>query len=170
MARKPESTTGQKPNRSFRVARISVFCSLSVIGSFIHFPGPIQTVAFDSAPGFFVALYFGAFDGAVVAGIGHVATSIVNGFPLGLLHIPIALGLALAGGVIGLVNKRWNGLAATCAGVALNTGLIVIVIPVLGLPATLSFLPFLFLAAALNGFVALAAYTTIRRRFPNWLR
>jgi uncharacterized membrane protein len=167
MARRLESSTRHKPSRTFRVARISVFCALSVVGSFIHFPGPIQTVAFDSAPGFFVALYFGAFDGAVVMGIGHVATSIVNGFPLGVLHVPIALGLALAGGVIGLVNEKWNGIAATCAGIALNTGLIVIVIPVLGLAATLSFLPFLFLAACVNGFVALVVYTTIHRRLPN---
>lgn len=166
MARKPESSTRQKPSGTFRIARISVFSALSVIGSFIHLPGPIQTVAFDSAPGFFVALYFGAFDGAVVSGIGHAATSMVNGLPLGVLHVPIALGLALAGGVIGVVNEKWNGLAATCAGVALNTGLIVIVIPVLGLPATLSFLPFLFLAACVNGFVALVVYTAINRRLP----
>jgi uncharacterized membrane protein len=120
MAGEPESAITRKTSRAYRVARISVFCALSVIGSFIHFPGPIQTVAFDSAPGFFVALYFGAFDGAVVMGIGHVATSIVNGFPLGALHIPIALDLALAGGVIGVVNEKWNALAGTCAGVVLN--------------------------------------------------
>jgi uncharacterized membrane protein len=167
MSRKTELIIKRKTSGTFRVARVSVFCALSVIGSFIHFPGPIQTVAFDSAPGFFVALYFGAFDGAVVMGVGHVATSIVNSFPLGALHIPIALGLALAGGVIGLVNKKWNALAGTCAGIVLNTALIVIAIPALGLGGTISFLPILFLAACVNGFVALAIYTTIHGRLPN---
>ncbi|MGA3406539.1 MAG: ECF transporter S component, partial [Candidatus Bathyarchaeia archaeon] len=51
---------------------------LSVVGSFIHLPGPVQTVAFDSAPGFFAALLYGPLDGAAVCGLGHLATAIVN--------------------------------------------------------------------------------------------
>lgn len=158
------SLSGRVP-RTYRLARISVFSALSVIGSFIHPPSPIQTVAFDSSPGFFAALYFGALDGASVSGIGHVVTSIINGFPLGILHLPIALGMAAAGAAIGFVNRvnpRWGFIAAVLVGVAINTGLVVVVVPALGWGAALAFLPFLFLAASLNGIVAALAYVGVR--------
>jgi uncharacterized membrane protein len=141
-----------------------VFCALSVIGSFIHLPGPIQTVAFDSAPGFFAALYFGPLDGAAVSGIGHIATSIINGFPLGILHIPIALGLACAGAAIGLVNTRWNAFGGLGVGVMINTALVVLAVPAIGWAGTISFLPFLFFAACVNGIAAGAAYVGVRKR------
>ena len=53
---------------TYRVARIAAL-SASVVGSFIHpLPSLVPTVALDSAPGFFVALYFGPFDGFCVTG------------------------------------------------------------------------------------------------------
>ena len=150
--------------RTYRIARIAVFTTLSVVGSFLHLPGPVQTVAFDSAPGFFAALYFGPLDGVAVSGLGHFATSVVNGFPLGILHIPIALGLGAAGAVTGLLNQRWNFVSGIVAGIAINTGLIVLAIPVLGWTGVISFLPFLLLAASANGFVASVAYLSVRGR------
>lgn len=157
----------RKVPSAYRVARISIFSALCVIGSFIHPPSPIQTVAFDSAPGFFAALYFGAIDGFLVTGIGHVITSIVNGLPLGILHLPIALGMALAGGVMGLVNRvshRWSFIPAVICGIAINTTLFVIVVPTMGWPAAIAFAPFLLLASTMNGVVAALAYESVRGR------
>ena len=154
-----------KPPRTYRIARISTFCALSVIGSFIHPPSPIQTVAFDSSPGFFAALYFGPFDGACVSGIGHIVTSIINGFPLGVLHLPIALGMALAGAAMGFVNRvnpKAGFVAAVVTGIAINTGLVLVVVPVLGWGAAISFLPFISLAAGLNGIIAALAFIGVR--------
>jgi uncharacterized membrane protein len=158
------TSRGGRVPKTYRIARITVFCTLSVIGSFIHLPGPVSTVAFDSAPGFFAALYFGPLDGAAVSGIGHLATSIVNGFPLGILHLPIALGLGAAGAVIGFLNRRLNFISGIVAGIAINTGLIVLAVPALGWGGVVSFLPFLLLAASANGFVACVAYLSIRGR------
>jgi riboflavin transporter FmnP len=152
---------------AYRIARIAVLSSLSVVGSFMHLPGPIPSVAFDSWPGFFAALYFGAFDGALVSGIGHVATSIINGFPLGILHFPIALGLAFAGWAIGVVNRlnrSWGLVAALIVGVAINTGLVIVAVPALGWAATISFAPFLLFAACVNALVAGLAYSALRGR------
>ena len=162
-----EAPLSRRASRAYRAARISVFSALSVIGSFIHPPSPIQTVAFDSSPGFFAALYFGPLDGASVSGIGHVVTSIINGFPLGILHLPIAIGMAATGAAIGFTNRikqRWGFAAATIVGVAINTALVVLAVPALGWAAALSFLPFLFLAASLNGMVAALAYVGVRGR------
>lgn len=157
-------TSKRNVPKTYRIARITVFSALSVVGSFIHLPGPIQTVAFDSAPGFFAALYFGPLDGAAVSGIGHLATSTVNGFPLGILHFAIAVGLGVAGAVIGSLNQRWNFMGAIVVGIAINTGLIVLAVPALGWAGVISFLPFLFLAAWANGFVACVVYLSLRGR------
>jgi uncharacterized membrane protein len=146
---------------------LSVFSALSVVGSFMHPPSPIQTVAFDSLPGFFAALYFSAFDGALVCGVGHVCTAVINGFPLGILHVPIALGMALAGGFMGFVNKinrRWGFVPATVVGVVVNTALFIVVIPTLGLSAALAFVPFLLIAAILNAVIAALVYIGVRGR------
>jgi len=159
-----ESFRPKKAPRTLLVARITVFAALSVVGSFIHLPSPVPSVAFDSAPGFFVALYFGPLDGFCVLGLGHMATAVVSGFPLGVLHLPIAVGLAFGGAATGFVNRRWNFIPAVATGIAINTALVVLAIPVLGVGGVLSFTPFLFLAAVVNGAVATVAYLTLRRR------
>jgi adenosylcobinamide-phosphate guanylyltransferase len=162
-----ETALAKTTPRAYRLARISMLSALSVIGSFIHPPTPISSVAFDSSPGFFAALYFGAQDGAIVSGIGHIITSVINGFPLGVLHLPIAFGMAVAGGMMGLVNhvnKRWGYAAAVPVGIAINSGLAVVLVPTFGLGAALGVLPFLFAAASLNGLVATFAYVGVRGR------
>jgi uncharacterized membrane protein len=135
-----------------------------VIGSFIHLPGPVSTVAFDSATGFFAALFFGPVDGAIVCGLGHMATAIVNGFPLGVLHLPIALGLAFAGAAMGFFNRKMGIVAGVAVGVTINTVLVVVAVPVLGWAASLSFTPFLALAALANAAVASIAYRSLKDR------
>ncbi len=157
-----------KTPRTLFISRIAILSAFSVAGSFIHPPSPIQTVAFDSAPGFFAGLFFGPIDGAFVCGIGHIATSLVNDFPLGLVHLPIAFGMALAGWAIGAVNnllrKRWAFIPALILGVGINAALFVIVIPISGWAAAFAFMPFLIVAACLNAAVAASLYIAFRAR------
>ncbi len=154
----------RKVPHTLRIVRIAVCAALSVVGSFIHLPSPVTSVAFDSAPGFFAALYFGPLEGFCVFGFGHLATAVVSDFPLGILHLPIAAGLAVAGAVVGVINRKWSFIPAVAAGVALNTGLVVLAIPALGVAGTLFFTPFLFLAASVNGVVATFVYLAVRWR------
>ena len=162
-----KTKSARSPRPSYQLTRISALSALSVVGSFIHLPGPVQTIAFDSAPGFFAALLYGPLDGAAVCGLGHLATSIVNGFPLGLLHIPIAFGLALAGAAMGSFNRRFGLAPGVAIGIIINIILIMIAVPALGWQATLSFLPFLTLAAIANALVAIVAYRSLRGRVPS---
>lgn len=100
-----------------------------------------------------------------MSGLGHMATSIVNGFPLGILHLPIALGLGFAGwaiGVINRVNQRWGFIVALSVGVGINTGLVIVAVPALGWAATIGFIPFLSIAACINALVAGLAYSAVR--------
>jgi hypothetical protein len=114
-----------------------------------------------------MVVFFGAFDGACVSGIGHIVTSIINGFPLGILHLPIALGMAVAGATMGFINRvspRVGFVAAVVTGIAINTGLVFVVVPVLGWTTALAFVPFILLAASLNGIVAALTYVGVRGR------
>ena len=131
----------KKTSNALRVARISIFTALSVIGSFITPYPVIPTIAFDSSPGFFAALYFGVIDGMLITGLGHIVTAVINGFYLGPLHYAIALGMAAAGGAMGLVNKsnkKWGFIPAAVTAVAINTALSVMLIPSMGVSATIA--------------------------------
>lgn len=143
-----------RKDRTVMLARISLFTSFAVAGSFVQFPSPVSSVAFDSASGYFAAMNFGEAEGASVLFAGHLATAVVHGFPLGVLHFPIAAGLALQGVVMAKVSQSIGRLASTCAGVAINTALTAVVIPFAGLGAAIAFLPFIFVASAVNGFLA----------------
>jgi len=162
MKHEPQATSVPKTPKSQRIARLSIFSALCVIGSFIHPPSPIQSVAFDSFPGFFAALYFGALDGALVCGIGHIITALINGFPLGV---------SIAGGATGLANKakyKWGFVPATLIGVAINTALFPLGIPLLGWTVALTlFAPTLLLAATLNGIIAALVYFGVRGKLKT---
>ena len=64
---------------------------LCVIGSFIKVPGFITTAALDSAPAFLSVLFLPPLYSGFAAGIGHIATGLVSGMPLGAFHAIIAV-------------------------------------------------------------------------------
>ena len=162
-----------KTSPTIRTARLAIFSALSVVGSLIKIPSPIGSLAFDSFPGFFVALLFGPTEGALVSGLGHLATAATSGFPLGILHIPIAIGMALAAAAIGFLNKVHKSLAvipALGAGVAINTVLVFPLVPWLaediniGWLIAIGYAPFLVVAATLNAILAGIIYLAVRRK------
>ncbi|MGB9779789.1 ECF transporter S component [Caldanaerobacter sp.] len=72
---------------------VAMLIALSAVGALIKV---FNTVAFDSMPGYFAALYLGSFYGAIVIALGHLLTAVTSGFPLGILnHFYIALQMAL---------------------------------------------------------------------------
>lgn len=148
-------------SKRVRLVRIAVFTALAVVGSFIPMPGPVSSVALDSASGYFSALYFGEIEGAYVLFAGHLATAIVHGFPLGVLHIPIAFGLAFQGWIMGKSVKKMGPLAATIIGIAINTLLTFVVVPFLGFGAAIALVPYLLVASSINGGLAYAAEKSI---------
>src|SRR5512136_1780372 len=79
-----------------RVARMSIFIALSAVGAVTKIPSPTGTVALDSCMGYFSAAAFGYMEGAAVAALGHLLTSLTMGFPLGVpVHLYIALQMAV---------------------------------------------------------------------------
>jgi uncharacterized membrane protein len=168
MDNQSNSNNNKKVSSALRVARFSIFTALSVIGSFINPYPVIPTIAFDSSPGFFSALYFGVIDGFLITGLGHIVTAVINGFPLGTLHYIIAVGMALAGGAMGLVsksNKKWGFVPGAAVAVAINTALSVVMVPTIGFEATIANVTIpLLLAASLNAAIAAILYVAVRNR------
>ncbi len=172
----PKTASIVKTSHAIRTARLAIFSALSVVGSFIKIPSPVGSLAFDSFPGFFVALFFGPAEGALVSGLGHLATAATSGFPLGVLHIPIAFGMALAAAAIGLLNRIHKSLGvviALSAGVAFNTIIVFPLVPWLaedinvGWLIAIGYAPFLFVAATLNAIVAGIIYLAVRRKLKT---
>ncbi len=150
-----------------RLAIMAVFIALSAVGALIKIPSPVGTVALDAAPGFFVAIGFGGWMGAVVAAVGHLLTAGVTGFPLTLpLHLAIAAGMAACAWVFGWLGRK--GTAGLVAGFVLaviinSPVLALIMLPVGGWPLYLATLPSLAIGAVLNLAIATVAYLSLRK-------
>lgn len=67
-----------------RIARIAIFIALSAVGALVKAPSPTGTVALDACPGFFSEVIFGAQEGSAVISLGHLLTTAITGFPLGV--------------------------------------------------------------------------------------
>ncbi|PSN82849.1 hypothetical protein B9Q11_03615 [Candidatus Marsarchaeota G2 archaeon ECH_B_SAG-F08] len=148
---------------SIRVARISLFTALAVAGSFVSLPSPVSSVALDSAAGYFCSMNYGGYEGALVFFLGHLSTATVHGFPLGVLHLPIAAGLALDGYVMSVVAK-FTKLGATIVGVLINTLLVFVALPVLGWGGSLTLIPYLAVASSVNAALAYIATKALEKR------
>lgn len=100
------------------IARIGLLIALSAIGAMIKMQG---TIAFDSMPGYFAALFISPTAGAFVAILGHILTSFTSGFPLTLpMHLIIALEMGLFALIFGWMGKKGTGILATIVAAILN--------------------------------------------------
>lgn len=149
-----------------RLAVLAVFIALSAVGSLIKIPSPVGTIGLDAAPGFFVAVGFAGWMGAVVAAVGHLVTSAVVGFPLSLpVHLAIAAGMALCAGVFGWLGRRsTTGLVIGFVVAALINSVVLglIMIPIGGVPLYLATIVPLLIGAVVNLGIATAAYLALR--------
>ncbi len=85
---------------------LSLFLALSAIGGMVKIPAVIGTVALDSMPALLVSSLYNGRKGAIVAGGGHIISSMYAGFPLGPLHILIAAEMALFVWLFGYVFSK----------------------------------------------------------------
>jgi uncharacterized membrane protein len=135
---------------SAMIARISIMSALSLIGSFIPFPSPVGTIGFDSLPGFAAAFLFGPNEGGVTLLIGHLVTVSVHGSPLGIMHIPIAIGMGMTGWLAGLTRRKHSLIHAVAISILINTLLFPLAAPMIGWVGALSLVPYLFVVSSLN--------------------
>lgn len=159
-----EETQKNSVQNTRRIAMVAVFIALSAVGALIKIPSPIGTVALDSAPGFFSALAFGGVEGSIVIGLGHLLTSAVVGFPLGIpMHLIIAVEMAVWAVVFRFVNVKIGLIPAVIVASILN-GVVgaFTVFPIGGMGAVLGLLPFLLLGSVINIVVSALAYKALK--------
>ncbi|SHH22735.1 alpha-ribazole transporter [Caloranaerobacter azorensis DSM 13643] len=110
--------TGRQNSSTIKIVYCGMLIALSAVGALIKIQG---SIALDSMPGFFAALFLGPSYGALVAGLGHILTAATSGFPLTLpMHIIIALQMALFGYLFGVFYRKLNYLIAIILAIILN--------------------------------------------------
>jgi hypothetical protein len=142
-----------------RLVRMALFIALSGLGSWIVLPSPIGTVALDSAPGYFMVLFAGGLEGAVVLGFGHLLSALKVGFPLGPIHVLIGILMGCCGLVFRYLNQKINLVVAASVAILLN-GVVVtaLLIPLVGVGFFMGMTPALLLGSAVNVALAIAIY------------
>ncbi len=166
-----DSKSIEEKGATTKLVYISILIAISFIGSFIKIQG---TIALDSMPGFFAALYLGPVAGAIVGGIGHLITAMFSGFPLTLpIHLIIVLAMGIVVYLFGIIYRRTNGTIACISGILLNgIGVVLALAPVttlLGLPLhgkafVYAMIVPLTIASAVNVILAYVIYKTVGKR------
>lgn len=145
------------------ISEIVIFSALSGIGAMIPIPSPVGSIALDSFPGYFMALWRGLSSGALVCATGHLLSSIRAGFPLGYIHIAVMLLMALVGAITAVLTRKLGVIAGLAGGVMLNTAGVVLAVPVYGWGILPVLTPILFVASVVNATAAGIVYTIISK-------
>lgn len=154
-----------KPRTVRRIAYMAVFIALSAVGAFIKIPSPVGTIALDSAPGYFSAIAFGYVEGISVIAIGHLLTSGIVGFPLGLpLHLFIAAQMALWAIAFRWIKGKIGIIPASIAAVILNGVVSSCTMFFMGgIGAVIGIMPFLAVGSAINVILAAVSWKIVRK-------
>ena len=141
--------------RNNQAISLVIFISLSIVGSFIKIPAGIGSLAFDSMPALVAAVIWSPLWGMVVAGAGHLMSAGIAGFPIGPLHILVALQMAGLIFLFGYFYRKNRPILAIILFLTGN-GLIAPFMfwKILGLGFVLGIIPGLLAASVLNVFVA----------------
>jgi hypothetical protein len=142
---------------------VAMLIALSAIGALIKV---FNTVAFDSMPGYFAALYLGGWYGALVISLGHMLTAITSGFPLGLAnHIYIAVQMALYAYLFRFFYRKFNIYIAVIVATILNGPVATLLfVPIFGWGFFAAWVLPLTIASFANVFLAALIYKAIPKR------
>ncbi|MTI68925.1 MAG: ECF transporter S component [Firmicutes bacterium] len=105
-------------SKTSKLTYSAMLIALSAVGALIKING---SIAFDSMPGFFAALFLGPATGAIVAGLGHLLSALTSGFPLTMpMHIIVTFEMFIFAYAFGIVYRKTNGFFACFIGIILN--------------------------------------------------
>lgn len=147
------------------LVKMALFIALSGIGAWLTFPSPIGTVALDSAPGYFLGLMAGGWQGAIVLCLGHLLSALKMGFPLGPIHLLVGILMGGCGLAVSYLYQRVNIVITVIIGSLLN-GVVVtaLLIPFVGMGFFVSMTPILLLASVVNIILAVILYQLLKEK------
>jgi len=93
----------QKLRKLILTAMVAAICA---VGAMIKVPAFISTAALDSAPAFLGVVFLSPILAGAAGLIGHFITALTSGFPLGPLHIIIAVEMLIVVWVFGVMHKK----------------------------------------------------------------
>lgn len=149
--------------RERQVAEVAIFSALSAVGAMIPMPSPVGSIALDSFPGYFMAIWRGAWSGAIVCAFGHLISAFRSGLPLMHMHLPVAVLMAGVGILTAILKKRFGVIVGLAGGVALNTIGGVLAVPVLGWGFLPVITPYLLVASTINAAAAGVIYKAFEK-------
>ncbi|ADL12300.1 ECF transporter S component [Acetohalobium arabaticum] len=150
------------------LVKMALFTALSGIGAWLTFPSPIGTVALDSAPGYFLGLMAGGWQGAIVLCLGHLLSAVKMGFPLGPIHLLVGILMGGCGLAVSYLYQRVNVVITIIVGSLLN-GVVVnaCLIPLLGIGFFAGMTPILLLASVVNIILAVLLYRLLKGKIDR---
>ncbi|WP_339215672.1 ECF transporter S component [Solibacillus sp. FSL W8-0372] len=85
----------------------ALIAAMCAIGSFIKIPvGVVTTAALDSAPAFISAIFLPPIFAGAAGALGHIATGLTSGFPLGVFHIIIAVEMFIIVAIFAVMHRK----------------------------------------------------------------
>jgi hypothetical protein len=156
--------------RTNKLTLLALFVSLSAAGGLIKIPAVVGSVALDSLAALLAASIIGGGFGAVTAMFGHLISSLLAGFPLGPLHLLIAVEMAGAVWLFGVIFKQSPVIAA---GLFFILNAFIAPFPfifIISKEFYFSILPSLCIGAFLNLTIAHFAYPPLNRFFQAKVR
>ena len=148
-----------------KLVQLALMVAMSGVGAYIIIPSLIGTVALDSAPGYLASLIFGGISGGIVLFLGHLISALKMGFPLGLIHLFIAILMGGCGLVFTYLYNKANIFVSSIVVIILN-GLVItaLLIPFLGYGFFISMMGPLLLGTTVNIIIAAIINKLLREK------
>ncbi|PKG23676.1 ECF transporter S component [Niallia nealsonii] len=140
---------------SRKISVYALFIALSAVGAALKIPSSVGSIGLDSFPSLIAGVLLGGISGGIIAGIGHILSASLGGFPLGPFHVVIGLEMFLLVVVYSWLHKKYSIYIASIMFIIANSVLLPLpFLYVISEKFYFAAIPSLFIAAVLNGGVA----------------
>jgi uncharacterized membrane protein len=151
-----------------KMSLLALFIALSVIGASIKIPSFVGSIALDAFPALLAVVLIGKKNGAMVAAFGHLISAYFAGFPLGPMHLVIAVEMAVLVWCFGIIYQTGKKRIAGLFFILTNSFLAPLpFIFMLGIGFYASILPSLLVGATLNTIIALILIPRFKKMFES---
>ena len=156
-----------KNSKTSLLVKVSLLTALSVVGSYIKFPGPVGSIALDSLPGYLGAIIIGGPAGGIVLALGHLLSALNSGFVLGAIHFLIAAIMGVCGLIFSYLIKKNVYLAVAITTFVNGVVSAAVLIPFFGSPFFYATAPVLTTASFVNILLAVIIAKYLKDRVGN---
>ncbi|MDQ1003176.1 putative membrane protein [Neobacillus niacini] len=154
--------------KSRMLSLLALFSALSAVGAAIKIPAIVGSVAFDVFPALLAAALLGSGAGAMVGALGHLLSALISGFPLGPLHVLIAIEMALLVFLFGVLYKKNKKITAGILFILMNTFAAPLPFIILMSKAFyVALVPSLLIGSMINTLIAIVAIRRLRALFKQ---